>query len=304
MRFEFIDPEQILRTNAFRFVERFLTQTRRWELGWHYVTDLAWIVSKAMSWPRGAKILDAGGGSGPTQFLLVEMGFNVTNIDLSLPLASRAYRARYGLTRRQLDSYLPTEYVDHLREISGIGTLKQLLRDSQAAELVRERIYVRRHNAWRSAQPELVGRQLGKLSWVVGNLCSCPEIPSGSYDAVISLSALEHIPLAQLPIALGEVRRMLKPTAGWAVTTSGTDQNSSWFHEPSKGWCFSNGDLEAIFGAGSPVGDQATAAEVLMRYRECGYLQSRLAHFYKQSGNNGMPWGKWDPKYVPVGIYG
>lgn len=303
MKYEFIDPDQILPTEALRFVERFLTQTRRWEIGWHYVTDLAWIVAKAMSWPRSARILDAGGGSGPTQFLLAEIGFDVTNIDLSLPPPSPAYRARYSLTRTQLNSYVPTEYVDHLRRISGLSSLKQFARNSRAADLLRGGIYTRRHDIWRKTQPAFASRPLGKLNWIVGNLCSCPEIPSDSYDAVVSLSALEHIPMEQLPITVGEIRRMLKPTARWAVTTSGTEQAHRWFHEPSKGWCFSTHDLESIFGTSKLSNGQAIATEVLTHYRECEYLQGHIAQFYKRSGNNGMPWGKWDPKYVPVGIY-
>ena len=31
-------------------------------------------------------------------------------------------------------------------------------------------------------------------------------------------------------------------------------------------------------------------------------LQLRLSDFYYKSGDNGMPWGKWDPKYIPVGV--
>ena len=27
-----------------------------------------------------------------------------------------------------------------------------------------------------------------------------------------------------------------------------------------------------------------------------------LADFYFRSGDNGMPWGNWDPQYMPVGV--
>lgn len=306
MRFEFIYPEQVLATDSFRFVERFLTKTRRWNIGWHYVTDLAWIVSKARSWPKNAKILDAGGGAGPTQFLLAEMGFDVTNIDLSLPSASRPYISRYGLTRTQLDSYVPTEYVEHLRGFGSmplsLARLKQVAKKSGAAEFVWGELYVKRHERWRGEQIDLAGRPIGTLRWIVGNLCACPEVPSEAYDAVVSLSALEHIPTELLPAAVAEIRRISKPNANWAVTTSGTNRSSSWFHEPSKGWCFSEKDLAGIFGA-MPTAGQVSADAALEAYRNCGYLKAHMASFYRRSGNNGMPWGKWDPQYVPVGIY-
>lgn len=31
-------------------------------------------------------------------------------------------------------------------------------------------------------------------------------------------------------------------------------------------------------------------------------LHKKLAPFYFKSGDNGMPWGKWDPQYQPVGV--
>ena len=36
--------------------------------------------------------------------------------------------------------------------------------------------------------------------------------------------------------------------------------------------------------------------------RDCRELRGKLADFYYQSGKNGMPWGKWDPQYQPVGV--
>ena len=33
-----------------------------------------------------------------------------------------------------------------------------------------------------------------------------------------------------------------------------------------------------------------------------GAKLGRLAAFYARSGDNGMPWGKWDPQYQPVGV--
>jgi len=34
----------------------------------------------------------------------------------------------------------------------------------------------------------------------------------------------------------------------------------------------------------------------------CQELRDHLAEFYFLSGDNGMPWGKWDPQYQPVGV--
>ena len=43
-----------------------------------------------------------------------------------------------------------------------------------------------------------------------------------------------------------------------------------------------------------------------LAYRALGLRRSvvrdNLARFYFQSGDNGMPWGKWDPQYQSVGV--
>ena len=36
--------------------------------------------------------------------------------------------------------------------------------------------------------------------------------------------------------------------------------------------------------------------------RDSNELRAGLSPLYFRSGNNGMPWGRWDPKYQSVGI--
>ena len=42
--------------------------------------------------------------------------------------------------------------------------------------------------------------------------------------------------------------------------------------------------------------------ELHTRLRNCAELRMGLADFYYQSAENGMPWGWWDPQYLPVGV--
>ena len=108
-------------------------------------------------------------------------------------------------------------------------------------------------------------------------------------------------PLENLKTAFDEIKRVVKPNAHWAVTTSGTEKAETYFHESSQGNCFSCGEFENTFGA-SPKGEQ-DPQKILQKYQNCGYLKENLAKFYFKSGKYGMPWGKWDPKYIPVGIF-
>jgi len=135
---------------------------------------------------------------------------------------------------------------------------------------------------------------------MAGNLCHLPEITDNSFSAVVSLSALEHIPQDTINRALFEIRRVLKKDAMWAITTSGTEKPDSWFHEPSKGWCFSDKDLKQLFNAQMTKKDPPEI--ILDYYKNCEYLKNNMADFYKKSGKLGMPWGIWKPQYIPVGI--
>ena len=118
LTFEFIDPDEQIGSDDFHFVERFLAATGRTEIGWHYITDIAWIYSRVKNWPRTYRILDAGGGSGPLQFLLADLGFHVTNIDMVLPEPAAAHVERYRLTHRRLVHFKETGYAGHLRGFS------------------------------------------------------------------------------------------------------------------------------------------------------------------------------------------
>ncbi len=299
--FEYLDPEQILARPERRTVEAFLRGTRRTEIGWHYLVDLTWIFSQVMSWPRGSRVLDAGGGAGPTQFLLAELGFEVTNVDLFLRPPTAPIATRYRTSLRCLPSYRATDYVDHLAGMGASGwrsRVRRHLSASRAWQLWSTELHRYRHDRWRRRYGAAA---VGAIDWIKGNLCDMPELASASFDGVVSLSALEHIPLSQLPAAMAELARVSTQDARLALTTSGTERAISWFHEPSKGHCFAASDLHRLFGAELDRGS-ASAEQVLERYRSSRELAQRLSRFYFASGNNGMPWGRWDPRYVPVGI--
>ncbi|MEH1983304.1 MAG: methyltransferase domain-containing protein [Nostoc sp.] len=302
LTYEFIDPELQIASNDFSFVESFLKETGRTQIGWHYITDITWIYSRVKNWSRDLKILDAGGGNGPLQFLLAEMGFHVTNIDMALCEPPIAYSLRYQTKLKMLPSFEPTSYEEFLsggRRKSFKHPLKNLLKANPIYKFWTHRKYATSHDKWRSLV-HLSDTPLGSIQWCVGNLCQMPEIPSGNFDAVVSLSAWEHIPYELLDTALTEILRVLKSDARWAVTTSGTENLSTLWHEPSQSNCFSVTDIENLFGAETL--NSQSPENILDKYRKCSYLKDNLAEFYKQSGKYGMPWGIWEPKYIPFGL--
>ncbi len=304
MKCQFLDPIGILDGDDFNFVTTFLKKTGREQVGWHYVVDLVWIYSKAKNWPRNFRVLDAGGGNGPTQFLLAEMGFTVTNIDLVLRKPKARIRDRYQMSFETVASYQDTPYVEHLESVyikqRLLRGLRRAVNEFTLYQYFSIKKYCRIHDEWRRS----IGATspLGRLDWKRANLCDVPEISSSIFDAVVSLSSLEHIPIELLPKAWAEIMRMCRSDAKMAITTSATEKIDTWFHSPSKGYCFSEADLLAIFGA-LPGQGSSSGGAILEKYQKCSFLEKNLANFYHKSGENGMPWGKWEPKYFPVGLF-
>ena len=80
-------------------------------------------------------------------------------------------------------------------------------------------------------------------------------------------------------------------------------KSKDWFHKPSRGWCYTEATLRKIFDLPSHSrSNYDKYDELFEELRNCDELRDNLADFYFQSGNNGMPWGGWDPKYQPVGV--
>jgi ubiquinone/menaquinone biosynthesis C-methylase UbiE len=96
--------------------------------------------------------------------------------------------------------------------------------------------------------------------------------------------------------------RVLKPD-GKLIATMAAAREEDWFHELSKGWCYSEATLREIFDLSSDCPSNYDRYDELFEsLRNCNELCDNLADSYFQSGNNGMPWGIWDPKYQPVGV--
>ena len=83
----------------------------------------------------------------------------------------------------------------------------------------------------------------------------------------------------------------------------GAANGGDWYHKPSAGWCFSIETIRSVFGAPPDCHDNYADYNLIMdEVRDCSELRNNLHESYFKSGNNGMPWGEWDPKYLSVGI--
>ena len=129
-----------------------------------------------------------------------------------------------------------------------------------------------------------------------------PDIRENSIEAVVSISALEHNPPDKMRAYVDELMRVLKP-GGKLIATLGAAKEEDWFHEPSKGWCYTQATMQSIFDLPADCpSNYERYDELFEALKNCIELRDSLARFYFKSGNNGMPWGIWDPKYQPVGV--
>jgi SAM-dependent methyltransferase len=264
-------------------------------LGWHYLLDLAWILREARTFPRlvsleGKKVVDAGAGEGLLQWYLLEKGAEVISVDRSSrSLLSLRFRARYslkGMRPSDLDSSFEVLKRNIGTAVKGGEKIKSVLRGLGGM-------------AAASLPKVTPGR-----AWIYNqDLCSLPEIASNSQDAVMSVSALEHNPPLNLGGVVSELMRVLKP-GGVLLATLCASPGEDWYHEPSQGWCSSEASLRESFSLGEEIPSNYDRYKELMdQMKNCAELRDNLADFYYKSEDNGMPYGVWDPKYLPVGIY-
>lgn len=268
-----------------------LARSLRLEFGWHYLLDLTWILSQLGSF-RDKRVLDAGAGTGMMQWYLAEGGAEVISVDRSsratLPLRFRRRYRVSGLRPVDLNSLLRTIRENLSREINApfyrVWAARLL---SQARDLVG---YVSTPISTGSVQ--IYNQDLSRLK----------DLPDDSLDAVVSVSALEHNSREVLGQVINEIMRLLKPGRPLLATLVAA-RDRDWWHEPSKAWCYTEASLRELFDMSSDLSSNYSHYDQhLEALRNCTELRDGLAGFYFKSGENGMPWGEWDPQYQPVGI--
>lgn len=281
-------------------------------LGWHYYLDLAWIIRQVKMLPRGALLLDAGAGSGILQFILAELGYNVISADFADRSLSRQYLSRYCKIIHYLNSQnkvFDNRYTRHLKSTYG-GNSSRLCRVLPLLKKERkvDTVSLIENNRFRpEGEPHLlegdVARNCGRIFMYKCDLKDMPLLPDGFVDGGVSVSALEHNDHADFEKCMDEILRITKPSGRVFVTVSAS-LSADWFHDPSKGWCYSEETLKRLFRLSEGVESNFSRKdELFSEFRKEGNeLHKRLDSVYFESGDNGMPWGVWDPKYLPVGV--
>ena len=284
------------------------------DLGWHYYLDLAWIIREVRdALPRGSLVLDAGAGSGLLQFILSELGYNVISVDFvdrGIPVENKE---RYGRIIHYLNGRKKTfdnRYTRHLNAAYAGGgimsRLKRLLRregeNNDPVAVIEKNRFVPKGLPGSLLEGEAT-ENCGRIFLYTCDLKDMPQLPDGFVDGIVSVSALEHNDHADFQKCFDEILRVTKHSGRIAVTVSAS-RSDDWFHKPSKGWCYSETTIKKLFHLAVGVTSNFSQKNVFFEElkKEGNELHKRLSPVYFKSGANGMPWGKWDPQYQPVGV--
>lgn len=271
---------------------RRLADSLHLEFGWHYLLDLTWMIAR-LGDVRGRKIMDAGAGTGIMQWYLAGRGAQILSVDREsrarLPLR---FRLRFRVSGLRLEDLEPVS-----RRSPGDSGQKARLSRRAAGALLR----MGGENLPQRFEASLARGQ-GRVLIYNQDLKELTDVADGSLDAVVAVSSLEHNDPADLERVVAELMRVLRP-GGSLLATLGASRDEDWFHEPSHGWCYSEASLRRAFRLSPDApSNYSQYDEMFAALRSSRELSENLASFYVRSGDNGMPWGVWDPRYQPVGV--
>lgn len=257
--------------------------------GWHYLLDWSWIFSQLnVNDLQGKMVLDAGAWTGLSQWYLAERGATVYSVDrFSRACLPFYFRKRYHVSGLRTSDLLTIGQV--LNPLDGSAGLKEKFR-----ALVRSGRGIFSHLP--------AGCAPGKVIIYNQDLTNLRDIHDNSMDFIVSVSSLEHNTPDGLEKVVDELMRVLKP-GGKLIATLGAGKDRDWFHEPSQGWCYTDDTLRKRFKMPAGVSSNYKEYDRLFDALEnCRELRDNVALSYRMSKSNGLPGGRWDLKYQPVGI--
>jgi ubiquinone/menaquinone biosynthesis C-methylase UbiE len=269
------------------------------DIGWHYYVDLVWVISwlQKMEIKPGATILDAGAGNGLLQYLLSYYGYNVLSVDFSPRRTNPLTILQFRIEKKKSTKVFSDSYISHMRNLSNFKftgkKLGSFIKNGQLNIMSMIKLFVRIY----------FGRsRSGKILLYQADMRNMNEIPENTIDAIVSVSAIEHLEFDSIKLAINEFTRVLKQNHPMIISTSASKYHD-WYHQPSQGWCLSLETLSSLFAFGDEYANAFDDFDdVMSEYRNNSFLKEHMASIYRISRNNGMPEGVWEPEYIPVGI--
>jgi len=267
-------------------------------LGWHYVLDLVWLL-RELDLPPGSTILDAGAGWGLAQFLFADRGLRVISADMSARQPRAQFQHLYNFECMGDGAPIRHRYLERAQP-----SLKASLDLALATPLGELPAKLLRRLGW--SRPALQASTPPRpdkptITLYRAALESLGELASGSIDAVISVSALEHNAPSEIAPILTELERVTRPGAPLLLTLSAARQNGE-FHAASHSYLLNEAGFISTYGLHDPDSNFGEFDAIAERMKTPRYLERWLSHTYDDRQDNGMPGRIWAPAYLPVAL--
>lgn len=282
---DLLDEQRFL-VNNFKSLSR---SFGNYPIGWHYLLDWSWIFKQLpLNTIQEKVVLDAGAWTGLSQWYLAEKGATIYSVD--------------RFSRACLPFYFRKRY--HVRGLrrNDLLTVKQILNPlNKCANLQdKARAIVRSGRGLFGHLPQ--GYAPGEVIIYNQDLANLIDIPDNSMDYIVSVSSLEHNLPDELERIVDELMRVLKP-GGKLIATLGAARGKDWFHEPSQGWCYTEVTLRKLFKMPlETISNYNNYNQLFDSLNNCQELYDNVHISYRLTRKKGLPRGKWDLKYQPVGI--
>jgi len=259
--------------------------------GWHYPLDWTWVVQK-MGDVSGKTILDAGAGIGLMQWYLAKLGADVISVDRS----ERRCIPFHLLQKFHVKGYRLEDAPLSLEELINPGTRR-------ASATLLDRFKALARGIVGSIRSMGEPDSAGSVQILQQDLRRISEIADNSVDIVVSISALEHnASIQNVREIIRELERTLIP-GGMMLVTLPASRDQDWFFQQAYSWCFTEKTLRILFEfSESTASNFQKYDDLFEELRNSRTLRKNLSWRYFFRSNTGMPDGKWDPKYLPVGI--
>lgn len=276
------------------------------QMGWHYDIDLVWILERIedLGLPKGATIIDAGAGNGLIQFLLAAKGYNVLSVDFServIPKEAQRVFKIEKVSSKDIKSHRYQRFISHKRSNFWDKFKKvNLFRPLWTLKKIKKSLtHSLNPDYWKEVRKK--DSNYGTITYMQADFTNMHKIATDSIDALVSVSAIEHNTFENIPKALREFERVLKPKASLIVTTSASKDKEHYL-DYCQGWCFTSEKLREFFQMDKAEDNYDDYDKIMKKLVENKFIYKRIPDLYFESGDNGLPWGKYPPAYQPVGI--
>lgn len=224
--------------------------------GWHYDLDFLWIL-KSLSEAgidKNSTILDAGGGLGPFQYILCSRGYNVVSLDFAKREPPKEAKDLFTIIVDEKDFNYEHDYQEFIsldNKVRYLDKILKILKDLNWLNLkwVFYKLKIRLLHTYFSMKAKLT---LNKTKF--GNLtfrrAAFHDIPyeDNYFDAVVSVSAIEHADKDLLKQNISEIIRVVGKSGKVFLTTSSSTNDQETFDQQTSGWCFSSDSISKILG--------------------------------------------------------